>query len=947
MAASLRHRGPDAQRGAPARRRGARATPGSPSSISEGGRPAHAGPGDRRHRSSSTARSSTTSSCASELARGYPFRTRSDTEVILAAYLALGHRLRPRAERAVRVRAVGPARRATLWLARDRVGICRSTTRDAATASPSRRRRRRSSPGGFVAARRSIRGGSSRAPALGAGRPADLPSRACSALPPASRGAVRRRATRGPALLGPRPRARARTRTLDGRARSTEARGACSRTRSGCACAPTCRWRAYLSGGLDSSLVCALAQRAARGNALHLLGGLRRRERSTSGRYQREVARRAADAPPRRAVATSARSGSSCPTWSEHAEQVLVRARRRRRFLRALASSVRGTAAKVVLTGEGSDEIFLGYDLYAETQVRAFWARRPGVALAPGAPAPPLSVPRPRPAGRRRCCAGLLRRRARPARAPAFSHLVRWAASGRVAALPRPRARARARPTRIPSHPCRRAPGSESARGGRSRAPSTLEMQTLLAGYLLSAQGDRMLMATLGRGAIPVPRPPAHRARGAAARPAEARAAWREVGAQAVRARARAARRARAHRSSRTARRWRRRSWADAAPAGRASSCPRGACRQAGVFDPHKVDRLVRKLAARGPARSSEADAMAITAVATGQLLAAWLSRRVRPDRLRRRVVGRAGGRVTSRFIQRLGARARRANARRARRRRRRLVRLTYGDARRARPRPRRRPRGERASSAGDRVLVALPTRAAAAVVDASRCRRSARCAVEVDRDWGAAALRGDRRRRPARATPFVAGRDAPRLGRASRRGVPSTRLLGAAPRRGRARPGLDAAAARHAARRRRHSSTRRSRAPPRSRAARRRRRTRRRSSSTRPAPRAGRAGVVQTFRQHRRQHALDRRVPRARPRRPRDGHPARSTTATDGASCRRTSSSADRSSSTTAFMYPRVVMEAIGDRGLHRLRRRAAHVRDPPAAGGRRAPSPCRASAT
>ena len=37
----------------------------------------------------------------------------------------------------------------------------------------------------------------------------------------------------------------------------------------------------------------------------------------------------------------------------------------------------RRTGGKVVLTGEGSDEVLLGYDLYRETQARRFWARQP------------------------------------------------------------------------------------------------------------------------------------------------------------------------------------------------------------------------------------------------------------------------------------------------------------------------------------------------------------------------------------------------------------------------------------------------------------------------------------------------------------------------------------------------------------------------------------------
>ena len=42
-----------------------------------------------------------------------------------------------------------------------------------------------------------------------------------------------------------------------------------------------------------------------------------------------------------------------------------------------LAGMVRENGIKVVLTGEGADEIFGGYNLFREDKVRRFWARNP------------------------------------------------------------------------------------------------------------------------------------------------------------------------------------------------------------------------------------------------------------------------------------------------------------------------------------------------------------------------------------------------------------------------------------------------------------------------------------------------------------------------------------------------------------------------------------------
>ncbi len=131
---------------------------------------------------------------------------------------------------------------------------------------------------------------------------------------------------------------------------------------------------------------------------------------------------------------------------------------------------------------------------------------------------------------------------------------------------PRPRAlgRARASPTAPAGGPPRRCSGSSSPRCARRPArlrrrrrgcwprsrPSSrrwsflaqdqyLEVRTLLSGYLLSSQGDRMLMAPLGGGALPLPRRRRGRAGQLAPRRLQAPGARREARAQAGRPRAR------------------------------------------------------------------------------------------------------------------------------------------------------------------------------------------------------------------------------------------------------------------------------------------------------------------------------------------------------------------------------------------------------------------------
>src|SRR5204862_508463 len=42
-----------------------------------------------------------------------------------------------------------------------------------------------------------------------------------------------------------------------------------------------------------------------------------------------------------------------------------------------LSKEVRAAGIKVVMSGEGADEILLGYDLFREAKIRRFWARNP------------------------------------------------------------------------------------------------------------------------------------------------------------------------------------------------------------------------------------------------------------------------------------------------------------------------------------------------------------------------------------------------------------------------------------------------------------------------------------------------------------------------------------------------------------------------------------------
>ncbi|MBP8937097.1 MAG: asparagine synthase (glutamine-hydrolyzing) [Agrobacterium sp.] len=136
---------------------------------------------------------------------------------------------------------------------------------------------------------------------------------------------------------------------------------------------------AYLSGGLDSSLIAALAAR-----------------QSPEPLSTFSVTFEAADfdesaAQQTMAVALGTQHSALCcpfdaiaallPEVIRHAEQPLPRTGPVPLYM--LAAHVRKSGVKAVLTGEGADEVFAGYDIFKEAKLRRFAHRQPGSRRRP------------------------------------------------------------------------------------------------------------------------------------------------------------------------------------------------------------------------------------------------------------------------------------------------------------------------------------------------------------------------------------------------------------------------------------------------------------------------------------------------------------------------------------------------------------------------------------
>ena len=254
----------------------------------------------------------------------------------------------------------------------------------------------------------------------------------------------------------------------------------------------------YLSGGLDSSLIAALGLRAKGSNFATFSLRFEDAEYDETS-YQRLMAERLGS-DHREVLVSRADIARVFPDVIRHTERPVLRTAPAPLFL--LSKLVHDAGIKVVLTGEGADEMFAGYDLFREAKVRRFWGSQPASERRPRLlerlyPYLERSPVAQRAVSRQFFGRGLERRLD-----AGFGHDPRWSGASALKRLFSADFRARV--------------GSADARGALLTAlPSSfarwsplaqdqyLEVHTLLSGYLLSSQGDRMLMAHSVEGRFP------------------------------------------------------------------------------------------------------------------------------------------------------------------------------------------------------------------------------------------------------------------------------------------------------------------------------------------------------------------------------------------------------------------------------------------------------------
>jgi asparagine synthase (glutamine-hydrolysing) len=188
------------------------------------------------------------------------------------------------------------------------------------------------------------------------------------------------------------------------------------------------------------------------------------------------------------------------PAVIRHTERPILRTAPAPLYL--LSKLVRDSGIKVVLTGEGADEMFAGYDLFREAKVRRFWARRPQSKLRPRLLERLYPYLARSPVSQQAMARHFFGQNLEAWAQPGFSHDLRWKTTAALKRLFSPAIREALAGRDARSELLSTLP-EDFARWSFLAQDQYLEVRTLLSGYLMSSQGDRMLMAHSVEGRFP------------------------------------------------------------------------------------------------------------------------------------------------------------------------------------------------------------------------------------------------------------------------------------------------------------------------------------------------------------------------------------------------------------------------------------------------------------
>jgi asparagine synthase (glutamine-hydrolysing) len=255
---------------------------------------------------------------------------------------------------------------------------------------------------------------------------------------------------------------------------------------------------AYLSGGIDSSATVSYIKKIEPGILNTFSIGFTEKDFDETI-YQQEAVRYY-DTNHRSITCTSKDIADLFPQVVWQSESPLTRTAPTPMLI--LSKLVRDNNIKVVITGEGSDEILAGYDIFREAKIRRFWALQPGSKLRPLL----LKKIYPDIPHLRESNSSILKMffgyKLGETDNPFYSHLLRWNNSNHIKKHFSPRLKAHLADYSAVDELFRIVPEGFDNWDPLAKA-QWLETTIFMSGYLLSSQGDRMGMANSIEGRYP------------------------------------------------------------------------------------------------------------------------------------------------------------------------------------------------------------------------------------------------------------------------------------------------------------------------------------------------------------------------------------------------------------------------------------------------------------
>ena len=255
---------------------------------------------------------------------------------------------------------------------------------------------------------------------------------------------------------------------------------------------------AYLSGGIDSSITTSFIKNASPENLQTFSIGFTEKDYDESA-YQLEASK----------YFNTNHSSITCTpgeiadnfkqvVW--HAEVPLLRTAPTPMSL--LAKSVRDQNIKVVITGEGADELLGGYNIFKEAKIRNFWAKDPNSKYRPLL----LKKLYPYLPQMKNAKSNVLKMffgyKLNETKSPVYSHLLRWNNTSRIINYLSDEHK-QALDSYSPIQEINEKLNTKLEGYDYLTKAQWIEINLFMSGYLLSSQGDRMAMANSVEGRYP------------------------------------------------------------------------------------------------------------------------------------------------------------------------------------------------------------------------------------------------------------------------------------------------------------------------------------------------------------------------------------------------------------------------------------------------------------